>query len=164
MSLAVYENGHGTVVYQFDSHRCLKLARGHDERNVTQLSHEILVQCARTIGWCCRIEGRPAPFPHVAVEGELGHHEHRALHIEHRAIHGLAVLALEDAHVADLSRYVPHVGVLVIDRHANEREEASFDLADESVANAHAGLEHPLDNGPHRPMSTARQSALFVRS
>lgn len=92
-------------------------------------------------GWRCVEEAGTATFACVGVEGELGDHQHGvrgalACQIANRAVH-TAISVLEDAQIDRLFRQAAAEPFGVVVGHADQRQQAWADLANDLVVNGH---------------------------
>src|SRR5687768_8487557 len=146
---AVDQDGHWTIVDELDAHHGLELAGGHRQGNCPQFSHEIFVERTRQVGWSGGIERRASALAHVAVQRELRDDQNRTASVEHRAVHQLSTLALEQPRIADLGGNVAHVVGGIVPAEAEQHEQAGANLAGHAVADAHPRLRHALNDGSH---------------
>ena len=103
-------------------------------------------------------EARATALHRVAVERELRHDEHRAADVDDRAIH-LVLVVGEDAQADELLGHPLDVVEGVRVREADEHGESSLDRAGDTIAHAHAGARHALNENSHDCAGMSTQEA-----
>jgi hypothetical protein len=147
--LAVDEHGHRSVIDQLDVHHRLESAGRHWHTSCLQFSHDCLVQRPRRLRRRRLVERRPSSLAHVAVERELRDDQHAASGVHDGAIHGLAGVGLEHAHVADLGGDIARVRLGVRLADAEQDEQSGADLSNHLIVDAHARRRDALDHCAH---------------
>ena len=148
--MAVEEDGHRAVVYQFHLHVGAEPAGLHRHSFFGELFGEEAIEGLCLFRRCGPVEGGPLPFATVAVKGEVGDEEHFAFDVPNREVKPPGFV-FEDAKPGDLSGEIACVFFRVVLGDPDEDEEPGADLGDGLPFNAHLGLFYPLHNRPHGP-------------
>src|SRR5882724_6534213 len=146
--LRIEQQGHRALVDDADLHAGAEDALADLEPSRPETIAELRVERLRHFGARRVGESWPGPLPGVPEERELGHREHPAAGVEHRAVH-LPFLVLEDPQVGHLVGQPARVvlGIRLPDAHQDA--ESPPDAAGDGAVDEDRGLAHPLYDRAH---------------
>src|SRR5207249_5171615 len=145
------QEGHGPVVHQLHLHHRPELPRLHFQRSpalLPQQREEAVVQGDRDLGRRGVHEARPPPLARIAIQSELGHHQHRPADVREPEIHPSLGVG-EDAQAEDLVGHPDERRFGVAGREASQHDEPHPDLPGRAPSDAHFRARHALDHRPH---------------
>jgi hypothetical protein len=137
--------GHRTVRLERHSHRRAEVALAHLKTLPAQHTAERVEQPTADVGRGGRGEIGAAAVTRIAVQRELGNHEHRPADVADRALQAPAVV-IEYPQPGDLGGEALPVFRAIVRAYAEEDHHAVRDLGDALLGDADRGRSHALND------------------
>jgi len=146
--LRVKQQGDRAIVHKGYVHHGLEFAGGHGDLSGADFVDELFVEVRCFCRWCRGGIGWSPSLATVAVQGELGNHQHLSVRFDQGEIHE-PLLVIEDAEIGDLISQECGVLFRVVFANAEKNKKPRPDGAAELIVYANGGLAYPLHYGAH---------------
>jgi hypothetical protein len=146
--LAVQNDGHRTIINQFNLHGGLKNSFCRMNVLPAKQFYYLKIRLSGLFGVGSANEGRTPPFSTIGVKGELRNHEDGPADILNREIH-LAGSILKYSQGRNFLGNITGIGFLVIYANAEQHKQSLTDFCNGVTRNSNPGTLYPLNHRPH---------------